>query len=29
MNEADVAIRFAFAIIIGMVLAVFWSLRKK
>lgn len=29
MNEGDVAVRFAFSIIIGIALAVFWSLRKK
>lgn len=29
MNESDVAIRFGFALIIGVALAVFWALRDK
>lgn len=29
MNEADIAIRFGFSIIIGMILCVVWVLRDK
>ena len=29
MNESDLAVRFSCTVIIGMVLAVLWSLRKR
>lgn len=29
MTDADIAVRFVFTVLIGMILAVVWSLRKK
>jgi len=29
MTDADIAVRFVFTVLIGMILAVAWALRKK
>lgn len=29
MTDADIAVRFVFTVLIGMILAVVWTLRKK
>jgi len=29
MTDADIAVRFVFTVLIGMILAVTWALRKK